>query len=83
MSAARVVIQRVRPHVPLIKFRFSKATPGPAISSSKAQSNSSTSKVSTRRGEGIDFTSLPTKYKRLPMSIEEMDCINSGGSELY
>ncbi|XP_022105235.1 28S ribosomal protein S36, mitochondrial-like [Acanthaster planci] len=82
MSAARAV-QSVRPHIPLIKFRFVKGPLGStgASGASKAQSNSSTSKVGTRRGDSIEFTALPPKYWRKVITEEEMDYINRGGPE--
>ncbi|XP_038074189.1 28S ribosomal protein S36, mitochondrial-like isoform X1 [Patiria miniata] len=83
MSAARA-IERIRPHIPLIKFRFVKGSTGTgsvAIGASKAKSNSSTSNVGTRRGDSIEFTSLPLKYRRLALTPQEVDYINRGGPD--
>ncbi|XP_038074191.1 28S ribosomal protein S36, mitochondrial-like isoform X2 [Patiria miniata] len=81
MSAARA-IERIRPHIPLIKFRFVKGSTGSvAIGASKAKSNSSTSNVGTRRGDSIEFTSLPLKYRRLALTPQEVDYINRGGPD--
>ncbi|XP_071844207.1 uncharacterized protein [Apostichopus japonicus] len=79
-GAAGRSIQRLRTHVPLIKFKFGKEGRAlPAPTTAVASSNTSKMPSSTKKGQTIEFHMLPAKYQRLPLTQEEMDCINLGG----
>ncbi|XP_064609798.1 alpha-ketoglutarate dehydrogenase component 4-like [Liolophura sinensis] len=89
-------IRAVKPHVPLIKFPQRKGPDGKKIdgrngtaaasssSSSSSSSNPSTSSSkpigSTPRGSGIDSIDLPSRYRRKPLTEEEMEFIERGGA---
>ncbi|OQV22386.1 hypothetical protein BV898_03563 [Hypsibius exemplaris] len=73
----------VKPHVPLIRFRYSKgvtshsATPG---SSTTTQRPQSTGPSSGKGSSSSALDDLPPRYRRRQMSQEEADSINTGGA---
>lgn len=93
MAASARAIRAVVPHVPKIKFpERNKADFSfkfvPSAVTSKGQKPSVPSTPSnappiglTPRGSGIDYTDLPLKYQRKPISQEEMEYIERGGPE--
>ncbi|XP_037510574.1 alpha-ketoglutarate dehydrogenase component 4 isoform X1 [Rhipicephalus sanguineus] len=93
-SSARV-IQAVKPHNPLIKFRAGSARTervltGPTqttTSSAAMKATSSSAPAESKpvgslpRGSGIDESQLPARYARKPLSQYEGDYIQRGGPE--
>ncbi|XP_071506135.1 alpha-ketoglutarate dehydrogenase component 4-like [Diadema antillarum] len=84
MSVTRA-IQAVRPHIPLIKFRYrgnQGVAPPVAIRSTQPPSSSSSIKpASSRRGDALEFYQLNPKYQRAALTQEEIDFINRGGPD--
>ncbi|XP_045215765.2 alpha-ketoglutarate dehydrogenase component 4-like [Mercenaria mercenaria] len=87
MTSVGRTLQAVRPHIPLIKFpsrvngvnagvAWNMAQSSPQPSSPSMLSNSSRSPVSS---SGLE--TVPSKYRRKPISIEEMEYIERGGPE--
>ncbi|XP_013907048.1 PREDICTED: 28S ribosomal protein S36, mitochondrial isoform X2 [Thamnophis sirtalis] len=97
MAAASRVVQVVKPHTPLIKFPdrkvqeslHSRVPPLHGVASQFSAENkapSSQSTLFTGRIQGTPDTAelirtLPQKYRRKPMSVEEMEYIQRGGPE--
>ncbi|KAL1420965.1 hypothetical protein MTO96_004331 [Rhipicephalus appendiculatus] len=90
-SSARV-IQAVKPHNPLIKFRAGSARTGrgptqTTASSAAMKATSSATPAESKpvgslpRGSGIDESQLPARYARKPLSQYEGDYIQRGGPE--
>lgn len=65
--------QTVKPHQPLIQFRYGL----PEIN--KSESIPSPSTISA--GKTMEDYQLPTKFKRVIMDDAEINAINSGGAE--
>ncbi|XP_041464354.1 28S ribosomal protein S36, mitochondrial-like [Lytechinus variegatus] len=86
MSANRV-IQAIRPHIPLIKFRaggggLRKVIPPAAVTSTPHPSSSSSLRPpSNRRSDAPEFFQLDPKYHRNAITQEEIDFINRGGPD--
>jgi len=84
-------VQAVRPHIPLIKFppRGSlTAKPVSATSSGNVEqllSSSAPAPVTAKpsssgsKGPAIESSELPSRYRRKPLSDEEMEYIEKGG----
>jgi len=70
------VLTRVKPHIPLIKFRK-----GGRAASGTAPTGSSAAVGSTARGSGIDEQQLPPRYHRKPITQQEMEMIERGGPD--
>ncbi|XP_041979658.1 uncharacterized protein LOC121733459 [Aricia agestis] len=69
--------------VPAIKFRkggvqFSPATPGVSMPSSQAAA-SPRAQAAAMSSVAISDVDLPPRYRRRPLSQEEIDIINGGG----
>lgn len=77
----------IRPHVPLIKFPPRNAGPSnhnvskgmPSQPPSNPAQPTSVANKTTAKGEVIDSSTLPLKYHRKPLSVEEMEHIEKGG----
>ncbi|CAL1533686.1 unnamed protein product [Lymnaea stagnalis] len=75
----------VRPHVPLIKFPSRGSTvknPVDAVSTSAGKvelTASGTKKTTTVTRQTIDSSQLPLKYRRKPLTNEEIEIIEKGG----
>ncbi|GFR61043.1 28S ribosomal protein S36, mitochondrial [Elysia marginata] len=77
----------IRPHVPLIKFpprnavlsnqNVLKGAPSHSQPSPAQQVPVSNKPIS--KGPAIESSSLPPKYHRKPLSLEEMEYIEKGG----
>ncbi|XP_001199436.1 28S ribosomal protein S36, mitochondrial-like isoform X2 [Strongylocentrotus purpuratus] len=85
MSANRVV-QAIRPHIPLIKFRagggIRRVIPAGAVTATPhPNSTSSLKPPSTRRSDAPEFFQLHPKYHRTILTQEEMEYINRGGPD--
>ena len=87
------VLQAVKPHIRMIKFPDRSAmaqtvaagSVDPLVSMSSVPSppQNATSKPigSTPRGSGISEKDMPAKYRRKPLTDEEMEYIFRGGPE--
>ncbi|KAI8792532.1 28S ribosomal protein S36, mitochondrial [Biomphalaria glabrata] len=82
-AAVKTVLKTVKPHVPLIKFPArtpnlpqSNTFEG-AVIKAENKSNSTNSLASNRKA--IDSAQLPFKYRRKPLTDEEIEIIEKGG----
>lgn len=94
-SSSGRVIQAIKPHNPLIKFRAGSARPdrvltGPTQTTAASTAMKATSSAapaiskpvgSAPRGSGIDESQLPARYARKPLSQYEGEYIQRGGPE--
>ncbi|KAG8197872.1 hypothetical protein JTE90_024271 [Oedothorax gibbosus] len=82
MSASARSWQVVKPHLPLIKFRYGKRENNQAMNPKQSSSltNLGPQKLS-QKGSGIDDTELPLKYFRKPLTQLEIETIERGGPE--
>ncbi|RUS87771.1 hypothetical protein EGW08_004436 [Elysia chlorotica] len=88
-SVAARTTQAIRPHVPLIKFPPRNAVPSHSNAPKGATSHPAPTPNSTHqapasskaisKGATIESSSLPFKYQRKPISMEEMEYIEKGG----
>ncbi|XP_069605846.1 alpha-ketoglutarate dehydrogenase component 4 isoform X2 [Ranitomeya imitator] len=89
MAAASRVVQVVKPHVPTIRFPDRKSSPKPNVTAHQATSENppgAPHPAPVRKVQGSPDTSellrsLPQKYRRKAVSVEEMDYIQRGGPE--
>ncbi|XP_034379573.1 alpha-ketoglutarate dehydrogenase component 4 isoform X4 [Arvicanthis niloticus] len=96
MASASRVVQVVKPHAPLIKFPNRRDRPklSEALGSAALPSHSSVISQHSKGSMSPDLLmhqgppdtaeiikSLPQKYRRKPMSQEEMEFIQRGGPE--
>ncbi|XP_071168696.1 alpha-ketoglutarate dehydrogenase component 4-like isoform X2 [Mytilus edulis] len=84
MATIARTVRAVAPHVPKIKFPsrnkdFSFKPEAPVLSSVTQTSTSPTASRSSSQGPVIDFSELPLRYQRKPISQEEMEYIERGG----
>ncbi|XP_063431431.1 alpha-ketoglutarate dehydrogenase component 4-like isoform X2 [Mytilus trossulus] len=84
MATIARTVRAVAPHVPKIKFPsrnkdFSFKHEAPVVSSVTQTSTSPTASRSS--GHVIDFSELPLRYQRRPISQEEMEYIERGGPD--
>lgn len=63
--------------LPMIKFRY--GSKGSQSSASTPPPAASTSQKHAKPGEAIYDFQLPARYRRVPLSAEEINYINSGG----
>ncbi|XP_075832296.1 alpha-ketoglutarate dehydrogenase component 4 [Microtus pennsylvanicus] len=96
MASASRVVQVVKPHTPLIRFPDRRDNPKPSASdllrSAGLPSHSSVISQHSKGSTSPDLLmhpgspdttlkTLPHKYRRKPISQEEMDFIQRGGPE--
>nr|XP_033785690.1 28S ribosomal protein S36, mitochondrial isoform X3 [Geotrypetes seraphini] len=82
MAAASRVVQAVKPHAQLIKFPERKTSPRPNGARAPRMLNMSSLSKTQETPDTSDLVrTLPQKYRRKAMSIEEMDYIQRGGPE--
>ncbi|XP_033108096.1 28S ribosomal protein S36, mitochondrial-like [Anneissia japonica] len=85
MSSTGRLIAKVKPHIPMIKFRAGKSPvslqkPLAAVTSLKSHNTSTTS--SKEKGPVIEFGQLPLKFRRAQIETDEMEFIMRGGPDL-
>ncbi|XP_075711008.1 alpha-ketoglutarate dehydrogenase component 4 isoform X2 [Rhinoderma darwinii] len=85
MAAASRVVQVVKPHVPIIRFPDRKNSPKPNVTAHENPPGAE-NPAPVRKARGSPDTSdllrsLPQKYRRKAVSVEEMDYIQRGGPE--
>ncbi|XP_073479764.1 alpha-ketoglutarate dehydrogenase component 4 isoform X4 [Aquarana catesbeiana] len=79
----------VKPHVPAIRFPDRKSSPKPNVTAQQATSENPPGisnpapvrRVATSPDTNDLLKSLPQKYRRKPVSNEEMEYIQRGGPE--
>ncbi|XP_055339943.1 uncharacterized protein LOC129589289 isoform X2 [Paramacrobiotus metropolitanus] len=82
MASVATKIANLKPHVPLIRFRYRKDLTGKNVSGLAAPStkkDTSPSTASSSRSPMTAFDEPPSGFKRLPISEEEIFAINTGG----
>ncbi|XP_040897292.1 28S ribosomal protein S36, mitochondrial isoform X2 [Toxotes jaculatrix] len=78
--AARV-IQVVRPHAPLIKFPNRQGIPKPNAPPPLSRAHIPLTPVPGTPDTLASIQLLPARYRRRPVTVEEMDYIQRGGPE--
>ncbi|XP_063752951.1 28S ribosomal protein S36, mitochondrial isoform X14 [Eleginops maclovinus] len=78
--AARV-IQAIRPHAPLIKFPNRQDFPRPNAPPPVQRPHVPLTPISGKADTLASIQLLPARYRRRPMTMEEMDYIQRGGPE--
>ncbi|CAO2597639.1 Alpha-ketoglutarate dehydrogenase component 4 [Lemmus lemmus] len=85
MASASRVAQVVKPHAPLISFPNRRDNPkfsaSEILRSAGLPSHSSVISQHSKGNTAEILKSLPQKYRRKPVSQEEMDLIQCGGPE--
>eukprot|EP00088_Acartia_fossae_P050755 TRINITY_DN56919_c0_g1_i1.p1 TRINITY_DN56919_c0_g1~~TRINITY_DN56919_c0_g1_i1.p1 ORF type:complete len:148 (+),score=16.62 TRINITY_DN56919_c0_g1_i1:44-487(+) len=76
-------LQKVAPHIPLIKFRKGLPLSQPAENVAQAQENVLHSDETSGSGDGnsLEWWQIPSKYRRPAIDSDECNEINSGGAE--
>ncbi|KAL5004602.1 hypothetical protein ScPMuIL_018058 [Solemya velum] len=81
MTSLRAVLT-VRPHIPLIKFRGSLGGVGGAVNQIMETSSPQSEKTATPTPAlAMEWEELPFRYRRKPISDEELAYIMRGGPE--
>jgi len=92
-AAARTAMQNVKPHIPMIKFpartgepiKYSGTPSSGAVESLLSPSMPVQPKgvgkpsASIPNGPTLEYSQLPLRYRRKPLSPEEMEYIEKGG----
>ncbi|XP_052101296.1 alpha-ketoglutarate dehydrogenase component 4-like isoform X2 [Mytilus californianus] len=86
MATIARTVRAVAPHVPKIKFPqrnkdFSFKHEVPVVSSVTQTLSPAAGRSSSQGGHVIDFSDLPLRYQRKPISQEEMEYIERGGPD--
>ncbi|CAF0935601.1 unnamed protein product [Didymodactylos carnosus] len=87
-SVASTNLQKIlRHHVPLIKFKFGSNGTGSIAHSKTINENESKSPSGTsinmwkitEKSPTVEFTELPKRYRRRPLTQDEIDLVTRGG----
>jgi len=74
VQGAKAIVRKL----PMIKFRYVKTHHNQqAFGIQTHEKEAPSTKVTT--SNAMDFYEMPSKYKRRPLTKEELECINNGG----
>ncbi|XP_071965205.1 alpha-ketoglutarate dehydrogenase component 4-like [Antedon mediterranea] len=85
MSSTGRMITKLKPHIPMIKFRSGKnliSAQKPVAVASNLTTNKPSTASSKPRGPVIDLSQLPFKFRRAEIDVNEMEYIMRGGPDL-
>ncbi|XP_060604813.1 alpha-ketoglutarate dehydrogenase component 4-like [Ruditapes philippinarum] len=83
MTSVARTFQAVKPHIPMIRFpnRVHEGVAGNLVQSVSQPINTPTPSSSRSPSSSPSLETVPSKYHRKPIPLEEMEYIERGGPE--